>query len=487
MRKTKEQKAITLVALIITIIILLILAVVAIRSITGDGILQKAREAADATARGQVQEELDLALSNLKMEEIIRKNMTQEEKVQWLQSELQKQDGNATVNTNGNGFSGMYKDYNFSISEDYKVIIGDYAQNDNNNSNENNNDNADNSQGGNEGDNNNDDNNGNNSQGGPITWTYNGDGSYTSSNGVVIEIGDYVNYDEGTLTADTVDTSESGYDSDQIFLPTNDLKWRLLGVNSNGQLELISDDSTNKVLYLKGKVGWQNSETTLDTVCDNLYGNGKYAVSARSLDVDDVDKLTNYDRTSYENGQINEYGNKITYSWDGTKKPYYSGTNGVSGNLGISSHDTFNWFDEETNTWKTSVQSTTATSSDKEQITTIRSTCCYYKLSDHITPEDGFAKPGTIRMMLYAWVINDKGDYWLATRTVQCNENIVCYCVSRMRNDSVFYNGMFWSNGYEPDSAFEVRPVVTLNSDINIEGTGENIGTEDNMWSIIEN
>ena len=131
MRKTKTQKGITLVALIITIIILLILAVVAIRSITGDGILQKAREASDATTRGQIQEELDLAISNLKMEDVIRKNMSQQEKAEWLRQELNKQDGNATVVESANGFIGNYKDHNFSITEDYKLTIGDYAQNDN--------------------------------------------------------------------------------------------------------------------------------------------------------------------------------------------------------------------------------------------------------------------------------------------------------------------------------------------------------------------
>ena len=46
MKKTKEQKAITLIALIITIVVLLILAAVAISSITNDGILSYATNAA---------------------------------------------------------------------------------------------------------------------------------------------------------------------------------------------------------------------------------------------------------------------------------------------------------------------------------------------------------------------------------------------------------------------------------------------------------
>ena len=46
MKRTKEQKAITLIALIITIVVLLILAAVAISSITNDGVLQYATNAA---------------------------------------------------------------------------------------------------------------------------------------------------------------------------------------------------------------------------------------------------------------------------------------------------------------------------------------------------------------------------------------------------------------------------------------------------------
>ena len=45
-RKTKMEKGITLIALIITIVVLLILAATAISSITNDGVLQYAQNAA---------------------------------------------------------------------------------------------------------------------------------------------------------------------------------------------------------------------------------------------------------------------------------------------------------------------------------------------------------------------------------------------------------------------------------------------------------
>ena len=61
MRKTKEQKAITLIALIITIVVLLILAVVAINAVTGDGIIQHAVNAKEDYEQAQDEEQDMLA------------------------------------------------------------------------------------------------------------------------------------------------------------------------------------------------------------------------------------------------------------------------------------------------------------------------------------------------------------------------------------------------------------------------------------------
>lgn len=52
----KGQKGITLVALIITIIVLLILAVVAIAAVSGDGIINHAKNARDNYNEAQIQE-----------------------------------------------------------------------------------------------------------------------------------------------------------------------------------------------------------------------------------------------------------------------------------------------------------------------------------------------------------------------------------------------------------------------------------------------
>ena len=67
MRKTKEQKGITLVALVITIIILLILAGISISALTNQGIFAQANRAKKEAQRAQVTEWLNLKLIEEKM------------------------------------------------------------------------------------------------------------------------------------------------------------------------------------------------------------------------------------------------------------------------------------------------------------------------------------------------------------------------------------------------------------------------------------
>ena len=60
MKKTKEMKGITLVALVVTIVVLLILAGVSINTVLGDdGIIKKAKEAAEKTAAAQEKEMIE--------------------------------------------------------------------------------------------------------------------------------------------------------------------------------------------------------------------------------------------------------------------------------------------------------------------------------------------------------------------------------------------------------------------------------------------
>ena len=90
-----------------------------------------------------------------------------------------------------------------------------------------------------------------------VTWKDNGDGTITSSNGVTLKIGDYVDYDPtlGAKESDLKYTSladKSGADSNQEFdaatYKNAGYGWRVLGVE-NGKVRLISEEFVGPGTY----------------------------------------------------------------------------------------------------------------------------------------------------------------------------------------------------------------------------------------------
>lgn len=88
----------------------------------------------------------------------------------------------------------------------------------------------------------------------------------------------------------TKDTSTGKYSLTEGTFKTDNLTWRVLGINNKGQLELISENPTNGP-YLANEEGFLYGPDELDVMCNTLYGKGNGALSARNLNVDDIDKL----------------------------------------------------------------------------------------------------------------------------------------------------------------------------------------------------
>ena len=83
-RKNFNERAITLIALVVTIVIILILAAITITMTLGEnGLFQRSQDAKNATIKAMADEEVELAVSNLKMETTIRE-MTSEQSRKFL-------------------------------------------------------------------------------------------------------------------------------------------------------------------------------------------------------------------------------------------------------------------------------------------------------------------------------------------------------------------------------------------------------------------
>ena len=141
---------------------------------------------------------------------------------------------------------------------------------------------------------------GDNAISGSTTWTDNGDGTFTSSYGITVALGDKVAYDEGSGKTSSVDST----------FEMKDMQWRILNIEDDGKIKLISTQPTDSRFKFSEEISWINSEEKLDMLCNDLYANGN-GVIARSLKVEDINKLANYDPTTYS-----DYGSLWRYKYN---------------------------------------------------------------------------------------------------------------------------------------------------------------------------
>ena len=248
---------------------------------------------------------------------------------------------------------------------------------------------------------------------------------------VTLKIGDYVNYNhlEGVDTTDTDKISytsklaDNGYGKQVFNISSYSSEtggWRVLGVEK-GKLLLISGDiigpdsggytdTTNgNKFYLKGQAGYKNGIKELEII-SSKYWQGMFAESARSVTVNEINRITGYipETGGYGRGNLWEYGNNVTYSWqESDKGPYYSTTNGLSGTINNLHSSGFYWLNSKNNEWEQSLKSSTATSEEKQKITILQTS--YYDYNKNSVSSEAN------KMLFYG---NSK-DYWLSSQYIK--------------------------------------------------------------------
>ena len=291
--------------------------------------------------------------------------------------------------------------------------------------------------------------------------------------------------------------------------------WKLLGVE-NGKLKIISDilgrtpDSSetniyaSKVLKFKGKIGYQNAEEELDRVC-GLYGKGKYAESARSVNVEDINKITGYNPnavgiknpteeeiangTKYGQGDYPyQYGRKVTFSWSGNedKKPLYTYTGRENaGTLNVA-HNTFSWFDGKS--WNISNYEAGKTG----KICTLTSNYYFYYPTTLTTSNSGAVVGISTDSDEYKLLFDisnfgngEKEYYWLASRCVYAYSYSAAFVERCVLKGFVDFVNLAYANTSERANVYNnglgLRPIVYLKSDIKLKKN------ENGVWQFLDN
>ena len=142
------------------------------------------------------------------------------------------------------------------------------------------------------------------------------------------KIGDYVNYTYDTaenyvLTSATCGSSSNPTDG---IPQTSGLKWRILNIDeTNGTVDLISENPTGTKVYFQGVLGYNNGPYLMNEICKAQYSNKSLGVNARSINLLDMEKhLTAAGiaaRNAYKyNSDTAQYGTTKTYT-SNTKYP----------------------------------------------------------------------------------------------------------------------------------------------------------------------
>ena len=286
----------------------------------------------------------------------------------------------------------------------------------------------------------------------------NSDGSCT--NAEHLHIGDYVNYNplnfkEGTLEEDKTASSsadENGYDK-QTFSINTDTKWRVLGEDDRGQILIVSadpvkkdmGDTNNPYFYLYGAKGYINAEKELEKI-SKIYGHGVGATGARSLKIEDVNKICG-----------------VTVGSDGITP-----TVDASENFGTTKSYTNQY------------------ASPEDYLAGKRSDFSKTSNAYYYTGYNSLLKTAT-NTRAYETIFfkkQTKKYNWLASRSVNVYSGCAGFCGG---NVSYGYASMsyrvFNSDGHEFENSNAVRPVVSLKSDVTTDTIPKIADQEEQDWS----
>ena len=489
--KTKEMKGITLIALVITIVVLMILAGVSINTVLGDdGIIQKAKEAAEATKRASAEEEMNrlvleyqLAKNDETLESFLQEKVTEGR----IDGVTDNGDGTITITKKVDG-----KDYTITVKKpvaptpSVKVgairVVSDntgagsslgeastrkgttlyimiestisggttsvspevpYAVTENG------------------------------TYKFTVTGTVNGT-TYTKEVSVTvnqfknsiledinIKIGDSVNYTYDTASSSyTLESKYSGYSSNQTIAQTTGLTWKVLNVDKeNDTVDIISTNPTSSTVNFYNILGYNNGPYLMNEICKAQYSNKTLGVNARSINLLDMEKhltspgITARNAYQYDSSTA-KYGTTKTYP-SNTKYPsLYANQKGAGPNVSsITPSDITKGNDpyEESKPIATTEPTTDNTSGTGNPLTVTQT---YYNISIDNT---NYGTAST--------VLANGTPFWVAARYVVTGSSVAGFGLRRADSRTNGY-AMFYSDGITYGTYYALRPVVSLPSSL---------------------
>ena len=275
-----------------------------------------------------------------------------------------------------------------------------------------------------------------------------------------VKVGDYVKY-----IPDTANTTEilqelntySGSDKNTTSTLTQEsLNWRVLDIK-DGQVRLISELPTTSTITLSSYNGYNNAVKLLDDTCSTLYTNKQLASKVQNIKIEDIqDKMIETDYSKFDSNYGKKFTPTIKYYPNILIKEKEQKVNGTAGTeLGLSEQTEL--INQTTKPQATSLE-VKYTSWSKTMTTN------YFKDSKY-----------------YELFINNNGSnystYWMSSRCVRADSNYAYFYGRFVASASVGASDLYNSGGGETHNAYAFRPVITLNSNVQIDTANSGNGS----------
>ena len=284
--------------------------------------------------------------------------------------------------------------------------------------------------------------------------------SQTKPDRSFLKVGDYIDYTPDTAgnymglgTSENEKAGSTDNPADGIPQDTT-LKWRVMNINNDGSVDIVSAAPIATNVYFQGSLGYNNGVLLLNDLCKSQYSNSTLGVTARSIDLEDIEKKFNSTginaRNTYNNGN-KTYGQTQTYTNN------YSYTPDIYNHVGKTAAE------ESKDYYSTP---TTATHSQKG---TLEVQQTYYYFSN--TPSSYF-DDSTFHELIFG----TGTAYWLASRYASCYSADAYFGLRLVDSATLGGLTLFDSNDNPYNYDLRVRPVVSLGSNIKISTDG---GTAD--------
>ena len=275
-----------------------------------------------------------------------------------------------------------------------------------------------------------------------------------------IQIGDYVNYTydiDSASSSYTLESKYSGYGSNQTIAQTTGLTWKVLNVDKeNDTVDIISTNPTSSTVYFSNILGYNNGPYLMNEICKAQYSNKTLGVNARSINLLDMEKHLTAAGIAARNAYSSnvKYGTTKTYT-SNTKYPsLYANQKGAGPNVSsITPSDTTKGNDpyEESKPIATTEPTTDNTSGTGNPLT-VTQTFYYIPIND--------TNYGTASSILA-----NGTPFWVAARYVYTYSDRATFGLRYAGTNASGYD-MFFSDGSPYGNDYALRPVVSLPSSL---------------------